>query len=493
MTRRPTEPSSDSEARPPSPAVARFATSADSLASAASTPHITDRELFERLAWFISIRWVAGVAALLLVFIGWQVFGVRIPPRPVVLTIATLFMYNALFLLLVTDAHRRGRVNKRFNFACANAQIVCDLVTLAVLVHWTGGVENYFIVFFVCPTIVASELLTTRNAYVHAALGSLLIHGVAWGEYAGVLGHVVVGRAFGAETYRSPIAVTKFTVALSLLLFATVFLAGSIASRLRRREEELEDAHNDLQRLEKTKSFFMRQTSHELRAPLSAVVSMLQALEMGATDQADEPMRRFLARAKERTQSLTRLIEELHRYAALRETAGALRREPIDLARAVQDNVRLYTPLAERKTIAMSGQASGPTWIQGNREAIDELIGNLITNAIQYTPAGGAVRLRLSSNGEAAQLEVEDTGIGIPPESIDRVFEQYYRCSNAKRTFRNGTGMGLPIVRQIVETHGGRIEVRSELERGTTFMVTLPASEPGTRITAARVHPPESG
>ncbi|MBN1490613.1 MAG: HAMP domain-containing histidine kinase [Phycisphaerae bacterium] len=436
-------------------------------------PHLTDRELFERLGWFISIRWFAGAAALLLVLFGWYGFGVHIPPQPVVLTIFVLFLYNALFLLLVTDAYRRERVSRRFIIGNANAQIICDLVTLAALLHLTGGVENYFFIFFICPMVVAGELLSARNAYAHAALGALLIHAVAWSEYHGLLSHVPVGAAIGAETYHSWIAVTKFTVALSLLLFAVVFLESSIASRLRQREEELEDAHDQLRELEQSKSFFMRKTSHELRAPLNAVVTLLQTIETGALGQCDHRIQERLARARQRTVALTRLIEELHRYAMLRDQPGSLPTERVSLADAVVQSVRFYAPMAEDKGLRLRSETE-PASVQGNPEAITELVGNLIINAIQYTPEGGRVDVRLHSNETVARLEVCDSGIGIAPEAVDRIFDEFYRAENAKRLFFSGTGMGLPIVRRIVRAHGGTIDVRSAVAHGTTFIVTLP-------------------
>ena len=194
--------------------------------------HLTDRELFVRLGWFISIRWVAGVVALLLVLIAWHQFKIRLPIRQIVLTICALFFYNALFLMLVTDAYRRKRVSRRFVISCANAQIICDFVTLAVLMHYTGGVENYFLIFFICPMVVACELLPARYAYMHAALGALLINLVAWLEYAGVLNHVTFGEVLGSAGYKNTLVVTQFTVALSCLLFTAAFLGSSISERL---------------------------------------------------------------------------------------------------------------------------------------------------------------------------------------------------------------------------------------------------------------------
>lgn len=461
---------------------------AETPPSGASPPpfdHLTDRELFDRLGWFISIRWVAGVVALLLVFIARVRFDVRIPPGPVVLTICGLFLYNAVFLMLVADAYRQRRVSRRFIVRCAGAQTTCDLITLAILMHFTGGIENYFLVFFVCPLIVVSECLSVRSAYAHAALGAVLIHGVAWSEFAGVLPHVQVGRAMGTETYRNTLSVMQFTIALSSLLFAVVFLHSSIANRLRQREKELEFAYDRLAKLEESKSFVMRKTSHELRAPLNAVTAMLHVIKLETTSPEQAHLNRFVDRALHRTKSLAQLIEELHRYATLRDAASALQKRRVDFADVVRQNVSLFSPMAEEKSLHVS-VSTEPAHVTGDPEALSEVASNLIVNAIQYTPAGGDVRVTLLRNGADVRFDVADTGIGIRPDALNRVFDEFYRTPEAKSAFSHGTGMGLPIVRRIVEAHGGSIEVESTLGRGTTFRVYLPLA--ATAKSAAAGH-----
>ena len=434
--------------------------------------HLTDRELFERLGWFISIRWVVGIVALLLVLVGRYRFNVCIPPRPVVQTICVLFMYNAFFLLLVIDAYRRKRVSRRFIVGCANAQITCDLITLAVLMHFTGGVENAFLIFFICPMIIAGQLLSPRNAYAHAAMGTLLINGVAWSEYGGVLPHVPVGESLGVTAYHCPLMVTEFTVALSCLLFAVVFLQSTIASRLRQRELELEDAYKHLQEVEEAKSFVMLKTSHELRAPLNAVVAMFQAIAAESVSECGPALRDFINRAVKRTLSLSKLVDELHRYATLRDARTAIVKEPVDFAEMVRQAVDMFAPMAREKQLNLTSHIE-PGWIHGDPQAITELVGNLIVNAIQYTPPGGDIHVRLEHSQATVQFEVRDSGIGIPPEDLERVFVEFYRTRTAKKTFPNGTGMGLPIVKRIIQAHGGTIRVHSEVGKGTSFIVTF--------------------
>lgn len=441
-----------------------------------SMPQLTLQELFERLGWFVSIRWFAGVGAALLVLIGSYTFSIQIPAWPVALTIGALFTYNALFLLLVTDAYRRHHINERFVRTCANAQLLCDTVTLAFLMHFTGGVENPFIVFYVCPMVVASEVLPNRTAYAHALLGALLVNFIAWTEYAGWLPHVAVGAAFGAETYQNPLFVAKFSAAVSLLPFAIVFLGGSISSRLRRREAELEATHAELSDLEKSKSFLMRQTSHDLRAPLDALVSLLRSARLCADGAASPELQELLRRTEHRATSLTHLIDELHRYALLRDATATLVKRPLDLADLAHESVGLYEAMATEKNLRLFADLHRPAPIMGNAAALNELLSNLLSNAIQYTPPGGQVRISVQEKDDCIELAVIDDGIGIPPEALNRIFNEFYRAENARMVFRNGTGMGLPIVKRIAEAHDAALQVRSTVGRGAVFQIRFPIS-----------------
>jgi len=438
---------------------------------------LTERELFDRLGWFIGLRWIAGVVAFLFLFFGREVFDVEIPVGPVLATIFVLFFYNACFLLLVRAAQRRGHVRRRFIFATANAQLVCDLVALTVLIHFTGGVENYFIVAFVFPMVIASELLSRVNAYVHATLGAVLVHAMAWGEYFGVLSHVHLREVVGAELYLSSVFVLKATMAVSVALFVSVFLGSSIAARLRFREEQLEEAHARLRAVDEMKSLYMRRVSHELQAPLNVVVTCLRLVLDGIVGRVDEKIYHLFERAEQRTVALVELIRDLRRYAALRDATSLMRTEPVNLQRIVQETADLLAEAAEKKnlTVVVDASAAVPT-VLGDREALTEVCSNLLSNAIRYTPAGGRVEASLAPVAQGVVLRVRDTGIGIPPESLPRIFEEFYRAPNAREAEPGGTGMGLAIVKRIVELHGGSVAIDSTQGQGTTVQVILPAS-----------------
>ncbi|NIA21563.1 MAG: hypothetical protein GWP05_06280, partial [Anaerolineaceae bacterium] len=166
---------------------------------------LTDRELALRLSWFISIRWFAGLVALLFLLISWHVFGIRFTGEQYVVgrigaAVFALFFYNAVLALLIKGFRSRGTLSPRLIHVIANVQIVCDLACVAFLWQSTGGIENAFGILFIFPMVWASELLNRRNAYLQALLGAALINAVLWGEYSQIIPHVHIVRESAGGT-----------------------------------------------------------------------------------------------------------------------------------------------------------------------------------------------------------------------------------------------------------------------------------------------------
>ena len=266
--------------------------------------------------------------------------------------------------------------------------------------------------------------------------------------------------------------VLQVCLAMTFAVYATVFVVSSIAGRLRQREEELERAHRDLQSLEQIKSQFMRRASHELRAPIGAVQSLLKAAL--SRDKPDAEGRALVERAIRRSESTLDLVDDLLRYSRLQAARGPDRREPVDLGEIVRAAADLFRDPAEDKGVSLEVRAA-PAAVLGVRDDLKDLVDNLLSNAIRYTPAGGRVSVETGSDGGEARLVVTDSGIGIPPEELPHIFEEFYRGEAAKAAVQHGTGLGLTIVRRVVDLHGGRVEVESRPGQGTTFRVTLPA------------------
>ncbi|MBN2581871.1 MAG: HAMP domain-containing histidine kinase [Planctomycetes bacterium] len=455
--------------------------------TAEHTWSLTERELASRLSWFISIRWFAGLTALAFLAVAWHGFGIRFTGTDQVVerilaAVMGLFFYNAVLVILVWVFRVRGLLGPRAIHTFANVQIVCDLVCVAVIWHYTGGIENAFCILFVFPMVWASELLSRTNAYLHAVLGATLLNGVAWGEYTGLLDHVHLVRVseqciidfVPPNLYRDWAFVVMVCLAVSGGILITVFLAGTIARRLRLRENQLEEAYRKLQTIDTLKTNFMRQASHELRAPLSATYMMLKTVEQDVADKIDPKQHEMIVRATERVDSLTRLVNDLLLFSRLEgEVDVPVHRRPMAFDEVVRQTIELLTPSAEAKNLRLEYDV-GPAQVVAEQEELTEIVTNLISNAIRYTPEGGRVSVRLSSEIHQAVLEVADTGIGIGQEDLPRVFDEFFRSNEAKKAVKYGTGIGLAIVKKIVQSLRGTVDVRSIRGEGTTFTVRLP-------------------
>jgi len=269
--------------------------------------------------------------------------------------------------------------------------------------------------------------------------------------------------------------VAQVTGALTVMIFMIVFLGSSIASRLRGRETQLEEAYRQLRDVDEAKGYFMRKAGHEMRSPLAAMFSILDAISVNAAGLTDN-RRQLIDRAKRRITALMALVKDLRRYAWLRSPASEVRPGTVGLEELVDAAVELFGPQAEAQEISLIASAN-PVRVRGDEEMLGEVVTNLLTNAIQYTPRGGRIEIELAIEGSSAVLRVIDTGIGISKPSRGKLFQEFYRSPEARKHFPDGTGLGLAITRRIVELHNGCIEVHTPPEGGTVFFVRLPLSQ----------------
>ncbi len=249
------------------------------------------------------------------------------------------------------------------------------------------------------------------------------------------------------------------------------------AERVRALEEEARElarAKAELQKLEAVEGRFMLSLVHILRAPVAVLQNTIQLIRQGYIPPEEQP--EMLERAETRAGELLATLDDLLLLAYLKEGIGLSRAETVSLAEALEGVLETMRPRAERRGVCLEVDVRDAPRVRANPDHLRALWSHLIDNAIRYTPSGGRVTVSLWTDLEQnlAVGAVSDTGIGIPADEIPRVFEEFYRTEEGKRMQETGTGLGLPIVRQVVETYGGNIEVESEVGRGTTFRFTLP-------------------
>ncbi|MDO8209916.1 ATP-binding protein [Conexibacter sp. CPCC 206217] len=241
---------------------------------------------------------------------------------------------------------------------------------------------------------------------------------------------------------------------------------------------------------ERVKEEFFALVSHELRTPLTAILGYVELVlgEHAHVDADAAEQHRYLEIVERNAQRLLRLVGDL--LFAAQVESGSLLLEPgiVDLAQVTREAVEAARPRAEDAGILLSAQIDPLGGCVGDRDRIAQVLDNLISNALKFTPSDGHVEVRLSADGDDARIDVADTGVGVPRDEQGRLFDRFFRASNATSRAVPGVGLGLMIVRAIVAAHGGTISLTSEVGQGTTFSVRLPlhASEARDGRTPAR-------
>ncbi len=238
-------------------------------------------------------------------------------------------------------------------------------------------------------------------------------------------------------------------------------------------------AHDALRKSENARALFVRTVTHELRAPVSGAQSLLRVLLRGMTGEVSEQQRDILNRVTSRLDFLMDLIGDMLALAASKSTELQDRPQPQALQPALRRIVEAYASEADEKQIRLN-LSLPPDELQvlATADGLTQIFGNLVGNAIKYTPAGGNVAVRLTRQDNLAAVEIADTGIGIPADDMAHLWEEFYRASNARSSNVRGTGLGLSIVKRLVETFGGSVRVYSVEGRGATFTVSLKALQP---------------
>ena len=218
---------------------------------------------------------------------------------------------------------------------------------------------------------------------------------------------------------------------------------------------------------------FSSALAHELRTPLTALRGEIELALL--TPGVDPEVTKRSASQIEEIDRLTRLINQLLTLARAESGEIALAHQPVDLAVLARSVSEQLEPVAQAKNLDLKCVASPPVTVTGDHGWLERCLLNLLDNAIKYTPQGGSVRVCVARDGDLARVDVRDTGIGMAPDVIPRIFERFYRGDSARSSSVDGAGLGLSLVKWIVDRHEGRIEVQSGIGRGSSFAIWLPA------------------
>jgi len=230
--------------------------------------------------------------------------------------------------------------------------------------------------------------------------------------------------------------------------------------------------------LDEMKSDFVNMVAHELRSPLVSIRQLNSVLLEGLAGPLEEKQQDFVKRGMNKIDSLLELINDLLDVAKIEAGKYVQHQVPTDIGQIIEETVALMEPRAKEQGITLTHSYHNLKLVQADPKNIEEIFNNLVSNAINYSPEGGRVTITARGLAEYMEIKVEDTGVGIPPEELPKIFDKFYRVKHPKTRQVIGTGLGLAIVRGVIEAHHGTIDVESIPDKGTTFRILLPVIEP---------------
>ncbi len=455
-----------------------------------SSSTVTVENLCERVHWLVFLRWLAGIGVIISVLAGKAFFFIDSITIPLLLGVAILG-YNGLFefarrkMNRINEATSPRAIQRRIIFI--NFQIIVDLLVLATLIHYTGGIANPFLFFFIFHMVISSIMLSRRNAYLLAVFTIVLQTTLFYLEHTGVIPSRAFFPFYPQGLVKNGMYVLQILMGFSVTILITVYFATSIVKTIRKRQLELADLKSDLQaqrdqfermndelrQLDHSKTEFLYRVEHELKAPIGALKSLLSVVIRGYASVDEEKKKELLGRAANRVTMMKELVVDLLSLSRVNERSFELEREPLDLADTIKEVVEDLVSYAEKKGIGINCDlAPLLPKISADKHSMNEILHNLIHNGVKYS-FEGEVKVSLHQEDQWLVFKVKDNGIGISEEDLENIFTEFYRTSNAK-AFEEGTGLGLSLVKRLIEKHGGSIEVSSQLDQGTEFIVRFP-------------------
>jgi PAS domain S-box-containing protein len=237
--------------------------------------------------------------------------------------------------------------------------------------------------------------------------------------------------------------------------------------------QELESRNREIERANQLKSEFLASMSHELRTPLHTIIGFAELLKEELEGPLNQKQQRFLSHIHTDSQHLLALINDVLDISKIESGRLELRREAFDVAAAVEETLASVRPQGATKSIVIETGLSIPSAVYADRLRFKQILFNLLSNAVKFTPNGGSISVDGRLRDNFLEMSVRDTGVGIPKEHHEAVFDKFYQVGATTKGVREGTGLGLAITRTLVEEHGGRITLESEPGQGSCFTFTI--------------------
>ena len=436
----------------------------------------------KRNLWLIKLRYGVVIILVSFLLLSKFVFGVEYTGTQFIATAlitVSIFTYNTIL--------QRVRRFLKCNISGFNPlyfsliQMILDLVALLLLVYYTGSIESPLYLLLVFHMIIGSLILPSVVVYIIAGSFVMLFAGMLAFEHFKLIPHHNVIGLMQIPLYDNLYFVLVFLVVFTFMIFGSVYLTSRIVGQLYDLEKDLYDSIKKINTAEKEKQKYIMGIVHEIKTPIAAVASYLDLVLQKFLGPIDENVEDKLKRAKYRTDEGIQLINDVLNISKL-TLYDQFDEEELDLEDLIGRVIRRFKPVATSHLIGLSFEDRRKTKgkIMGDKFLLDIAFSNLIGNSIKYGADGGKVEVVLDDENENQIIIITDNGVGIPADELQKIFKDFYRASNVKKISSEGSGLGLSVVKKVVERHGGHVKVESPSKLGniknpgTCFTIILP-------------------
>lgn len=421
-----------------------------------------------RNLWLIHLRYGA-ILMLALLYLVCYLFNVALSETQVTVLIVitgSILLYNhLLFRLRQYLTCTPGKFNP-LHFSLL--QMLLDLTALMLLVYYSGTIETPLYMLFIFHMIIGSLILP---GYVILVI-SLFVMGtftaIVGLEYYNIIPHYHLYGIHEVELNRnfnfiiSSLGIFNFTV------FTAVLITSRIAKRLYKREQQLKETLEELNKAEEAKQKYIMAVVHEIKSPIVAAQSIIELVKQGYVGSISDKITEKLKRAITRTDESLTLINNILRISKLK-LLGEFTFEKVDILNTINlvtDN-KLESIQSKNIKYEIKDLRKEKDEIDSDPMLIELVFSNIIGNAVKYTPENGEILIELINENRFLKTIISDSGIGIPQNEIEKIFQQFYRATNLTTNKYEGSGLGLSLVKEIVERLNGKIEIKSPSKIGT--------------------------
>lgn len=443
---------------------------ADKIIPSERYPFLTTVILQSRIAWSIKLRWLAISGYFIATLATKFLFELSLLPyekiwAALIILAGINIVYHVLFKLF-----------DEFTFITeliiiAIHQLV-DFLFLTILIHYSGGIENPIYLFYVFHIVISSIVFPRWIAMLMATVVIIMFSSLVYAEYSGYILHYCV---FDSVLHNNQVLIILILSVFSITAYVTAYICTAFMQIYRDSKRIIDRQNKELIEADRQKMQFFRFASHELKSPIVAIKTSLDGVLKTFSGTMDEKAINLLSRSSQRSGQMLEIIKELLELSVNRALLQTKELELVninDILNKITDAAALH---AELKKIRLKiDLIDTDTRLKGKKEDFEKIFANIISNAVRYTPDEGTVAVKSRISGSDFVFEVSDTGIGISERDITNIFGEFFRSENAKKMVNYGTGLGLSLVKQIVENYRGSITVKSEISRGSKFTIRLP-------------------